>query len=199
MEKDIALKDGYSQISQGEEFTSKAKSNLKLTLIIVPIVLIIVLSIAFFLIKDKEAFIPIAIMASVIILLVLVYVSIKARADRTFEGVLEEKKIKGFKNKRKYNFLKNSVENGNEIPYYYITPVGVFYIRTADGKTRKVDVSSSNYDYYQVGDKVRHIKGFYGLEPYKKSGRDLLPCINCSRFTPVEEDRCQYCKLPLLK
>lgn len=52
--------------------------------------------------------------------------------------------------------------------------------------------------YYAVGDRVRHYRGLpYPEKSYKPE--DTVICAACGRFSYVRHDRCEFCKMPLLK
>lgn len=55
------------------------------------------------------------------------------------------------------------------------------------------------FDYYQVGDRVRHHKGFEYYEKYDKSGDATIMCIACLSFHDINEEICPRCRCPLLK
>jgi hypothetical protein len=55
------------------------------------------------------------------------------------------------------------------------------------------------FDYYQVGDRVRHHKGFEYYEKYDKSGDAIIMCIACMSFHDISEEICPRCRCPLLK
>lgn len=55
------------------------------------------------------------------------------------------------------------------------------------------------YDYYLIGDRVRHHKGFSYYEKYDKSGDARILCPACLSFPPIDRDICPRCKCPLLK
>lgn len=55
------------------------------------------------------------------------------------------------------------------------------------------------YDYYNIGDRVRHHKGFYYYEKYDKSRDTVIMCAACMSFHDINLDICPKCKCPLLK
>lgn len=55
------------------------------------------------------------------------------------------------------------------------------------------------YDYYAVGDRVRHHKGFHYYEKYDKSRDAKIMCAACNSFIDTGKDICPRCKCPLLK
>lgn len=56
------------------------------------------------------------------------------------------------------------------------------------------------FNYYKVGDRVRHIPGAFHFEKYDKTGDDEVICVMCGGLYDMEGDtRCSLCRLPLLK
>lgn len=55
------------------------------------------------------------------------------------------------------------------------------------------------YNYYNIGDKVRHHKGFMYYEKYDKSEDTQIMCAACMSFNDIKADSCARCKRPLLK
>ncbi len=115
--------------------------------------------------------------------------STKQKSDTSWDGVVIDKK----QAKRR----EQQYEDGH-IGYYteYIVK-----IRRDDGKIYKDRSTNTSYvyDYYQVGDRVRHHKGFPGYEKYDKSKDTNNICIACLRLHNIQENTCKTCKCPLLK
>lgn len=77
----------------------------------------------------------------------------------------------------------------------------VMKIRKDSGGTKKHkwrDIPGV-YDYYNVGDRVRHHKGFSYYEKYDKSNDNQIMCAACMSFIDIDKDICPRCKCPLLK
>lgn len=55
------------------------------------------------------------------------------------------------------------------------------------------------YNYYNIGDKVRHHKGFMYYEKYDKSVDSQIVCAACMAFCDISQDYCDRCGRPLLK
>jgi hypothetical protein len=77
----------------------------------------------------------------------------------------------------------------------------ILKIKKASGGTKKHKWRDTPgpYSYYNVGDKVRHHKGFYYYEKYDKSHDSEIMCAACNTFQDIRLDRCQRCNCPLLK
>lgn len=63
-------------------------------------------------------------------------------------------------------------------------------------KTRDNDTL---YNYYSIGDRVRHHAGLKCYEKHDKTGDKFIPCAACATFCDISGDRCFRCKCPLLK
>lgn len=55
------------------------------------------------------------------------------------------------------------------------------------------------YDYYKVGDRVRHHRGLNTFEKFDKSGDTIIFCNACSTLNDIREETCWRCSCPLLK
>ena len=55
------------------------------------------------------------------------------------------------------------------------------------------------FDYFQVGDRVRHHAGLNSYEKYDKSHDSIIFCNACATLCQISDDVCWRCKCPLLK
>lgn len=55
------------------------------------------------------------------------------------------------------------------------------------------------YDYYQVGDRVRHHGGLNSYEKFDKSKDTIIFCNACASLNNIQDDVCFRCHCPLLK
>jgi hypothetical protein len=55
------------------------------------------------------------------------------------------------------------------------------------------------YNYYQIGDEVRHHKGLNTFEKKDKSKDQIIFCAACASLCDIKDDYCHRCKCPLLK
>ena len=105
--------------------------------------------------------------------------------SKTWDGTVEDKKIKR---------RTQDHETGSSYLVYFI------YVRSDSGKKHKVKVTGEAlYDYYKIGDRVRHHAKLKTLEKYDKRGAEHLPCNACGSFNSIANDYCFQCKCPLLK
>ncbi|MEJ5230254.1 MAG: hypothetical protein WHT65_09655 [Pseudothermotoga sp.] len=123
--------------------------------------------------------------------LIAFFQNLKRKKDTTWDGVVLDKK-----DERRVE----NVRSGNRIrqrDYMLYT----LKVMRDDGKTftHKWRDNSSIYDYYQVGERVRHHKGFPYYEKFDKSKDSKILCIACLTFNDIHDDFCKRCKVPLLK
>ena len=113
--------------------------------------------------------------------------SLKRKLDKTWDGKVFDKQIIRVRERRK---------NGK------LTEREVFSIQIEkdNGKIKTEKWRDpALFNYYDVGDMVRHHKGFAYYEKYDKSGDEEILCIACNSFNDINGDFCFRCKRPLLK
>lgn len=117
--------------------------------------------------------------------------TISRMSDSTYDAVLVDKKIE--KKKRR-------TKSGDD---YYIEKYTLYTLtfKTDKGKikTISVDDDDTQYNYYKIGDKVRHHKGLNSFEKYDKSGDSIIFCNACASLNDINDDKCYRCSCPLLK
>jgi len=107
----------------------------------------------------------------------------------TWDGTISDKKIENKRRRSKYdeswlNYLKYTVD-----------------VRDDHGKIHSTSAEDDDtkYNYYQVGDRVRHHKGLNTYEKEDKSGDTIIFCNACASINDINEDKCVRCNCPLLK
>jgi hypothetical protein len=117
------------------------------------------------------------------------YQQIKIKLDTTWDGTIVNKE-----SSRKTSYNRN-------MKRYTSYTEHVLLVKRTDGKVIRdvVAKSSAVYDYYNIGDRVRHHKGFYAYEKYDKSGDYNILCIACLTINEIKNDWCSNCKCALLK
>ena len=55
------------------------------------------------------------------------------------------------------------------------------------------------YNYFAIGDRVRHHAGLNSYEKYDKTGDAFIPCNACGTLCDMSDEICFRCKCPLLK
>jgi len=110
--------------------------------------------------------------------------------DSTWDGVVVDKQI--YDRRR---FDNNSDSYTTYTDYEYAVR------RDDNGKvyTHSTENDATVYNYYKIGDKVRHHKGLGLYEKYDKSKDTFLFCTACSSINEITDEYCFRCKCPLLK
>lgn len=122
-------------------------------------------------------------------ILIAFFQALKRNRDETWDGVVIDKQT----------YKKSEYDKTNEIHRSYIEYV--FVVERDNGKKYKYKSKDQPglYNYYNIGDKVRHHKGFLFYEKYDKSNDKQIMCAACLCFNDIENDSCARCKRPLLK
>lgn len=112
--------------------------------------------------------------------------------SKTWDGTVEDKKIQK-KTERQYHG-NNDYSIVDYLEYSVI-------IRSDHGKKHVIKAKNDDtlYNYYRVGDRVRHHAGLRSYEKYDKSGDKFIPCNACASLNDIHDDYCFRCKCPLLK
>lgn len=109
-----------------------------------------------------------------------------------WDGTVIDKTVERKRRKR------NSGNNDYYIEKYTEYTV---HLRSDSGKKYVICVENDDtlYNYYQIGDRVRHHKGLNTFEKYDKSGDSIIFCNACSSLNDINDDYCFRCRCPLLK
>ncbi len=110
----------------------------------------------------------------------------RAKKDKTWDGVIVDKKVK----QPSYSERQRG---------YYQTQYWL-HIRLDNGKNKIIPSTEELFNYYQIGEHVRHHAGTsHILEKYDKSYDTIIYCITCTSKNDINNDTCYRCKCPLLK
>ncbi|NLY37670.1 MAG: zinc ribbon domain-containing protein [Firmicutes bacterium] len=114
------------------------------------------------------------------------------KRSKTWDDTVEDKKIK--KKTKRHDYGDGNVQYEDYLEYSVI-------IRSDQGKRHTIKSQNSDtlYNYYQIGDRVRHHAGLNSYEKYDKTGDKFIPCNACGTLCDISEDTCFRCKCPLLK
>jgi len=113
------------------------------------------------------------------------------KRSRTWDGVVVDKKVK-----------KKQRRQGSENDYYYVDYLEyAVIIQERDGKKHRLTAEDDDtvYNYYQLGDRVRHHARLNSYEKYDKSEDSIIFCNACATLCDINDDYCHRCKCPLLK
>lgn len=117
--------------------------------------------------------------------------NLKRKRSKTWDGIVIDKTAK---KKRK------NVGNGEDS--YVKRYIDYTVVIQAENKKKyKIKVADNPlyYNYYKIGDKVRHHAGLNTYEKYDKRSDDIIFCNACSRKCDIQEEECPKCHCPLLK
>ena len=125
-------------------------------------------------------------------LLIALFQILGRKRSTTWDGTVEDKKIK--KKTARHDYGDDNVQYEDYLEYAVI-------IRSDRGKryTIKSRNSDTLYNYYRIGDRVRHHAGINSYEKYDKTGDKFIPCNACGTLCDINDDLCFRCKCPLLK
>lgn len=125
-------------------------------------------------------------------LLIALYTIIARKRSNTWDGVVVNKTIKQ-KSRR-----HDTGNNDSTINYY--TEYAII-VRDERNKTHRITAEDDRtvFDYFQVGDRVRHHAGLNSYEKYDKSRDSIIFCNACATLCQINDDVCFRCKCPLLK
>ena len=116
------------------------------------------------------------------------------RHGKSWEGVVENKRIEKHSKKVKNNDGTTSVKQFDE---YVLT------VRLSDGKIKeKTDLDDDRYyGYFNIGDRIRNhqSRNVKYLEKYDKSQDEIVYCAACAYLNDIRGNYCQACGCPLLK
>ncbi|CQR74101.1 hypothetical protein SOV_22200 [Sporomusa ovata DSM 2662] len=106
------------------------------------------------------------------------------KKSRTWDGTVVNKEI---------NYGRD--KNGRDYTEYVVV--------VEDERGKKycsiVKDDDTRYNYFQIGDRLRHHAGLNSYEKYDKSQDSVIFCNACGDIWDIEEDVCPRCKCPLLK
>ncbi len=122
-----------------------------------------------------------------LIIVIAFFQKLRTKNDKTWNGVIIDKQVK----QPSYSERRQG---------YYQTKYTV-HIRLENGKTKTMQYTEDLFNYYQIGDHVRHHAGTAShiLEKYDKSNDTVIYCIACTSKNDIKNDLCHRCKSPLLK
>ena len=129
-----------------------------------------------------------------IFLLIALYTLIARKRSKTWDGVVVDKTV------RKKNRRQSTGSDDNDYYIHYYTEYAVI-VRDERGKTHRMTAEDDMtvFDYFQVGDRVRHHAGLNSYEKYDKSRDNIIFCNACATLCQINDDVCFRCKCPLLK
>lgn len=111
--------------------------------------------------------------------------------SKTWDGTVTDKTV-----------TKKRRQVGDDDDSYWEDYLEYAVIVTADsGKVHRLTAENDDtrYNYYRIGDRVRHHAGLNSYEKYDKRGDTIIFCAACSSLNDIRDDVCFRCKCPPLK
>ena len=120
--------------------------------------------------------------------IIAVFQIISRKTSKDWDGSVIDKKIEKKTRKNKLGEIEDFV-------------LFTIIIRSYNGKIHEIcdENDDTVYNYYKIGDKVRHHRGLNALEKFDKSKDTIIFCNACASLNDIEDDYCHRCKCPLLK
>lgn len=112
--------------------------------------------------------------------------------SKTWDGVVVDKKIEQKKRKR----------NTSDDDYYWENyDLYTVVVRSESGKMQRITAENDPtvFNYFEIGDKVRHHGRLNTYEKYDKSRDSIIFCNACGTKHDINADYCYRCQCPLLK
>ncbi|MCF8020128.1 MAG: zinc ribbon domain-containing protein [Vallitaleaceae bacterium] len=125
-------------------------------------------------------------------LLIAIFQVVGKKKSKTWDGTVINKTVK----------KKQRRQNSGENDYYWVTYVEYdISIRDDRGKTHHIMSTddATLYNYYTIGDRIRHHGGLNTYEKYDKSRDTIIFCNACASLNDIKNDTCFRCGCPLLK
>jgi len=122
-------------------------------------------------------------------LLIAIFQIVGRNRGTTWDGTIIDKKTENKRRRSKYD------ESWINYTKYTVS------VRADNGNTHTTSAEDDDtkYNYYRVGDRVRHHKGLNTYEKEDKSGDTIIFCNACASLNDIKEDFCFRCNCPLLK
>ena len=125
-------------------------------------------------------------------LLIALYTIVGRKRSKTWDGTVINKTVQ--KKKRQEHYSDNDYRWVEYLEYAVV-------IKSDNGKEHKITVNNDDtvYNYYRIGDRIRHHGGLKSYEKYDKSGDSIIFCNACATLCDINDDTCFRCGCPLLK
>ncbi len=125
-------------------------------------------------------------------LLIALFTVIGRKRSRTWDGSVIDKTVK------KKSRRRSTGDDDSYVEYYTEYVVA---IREDGGKVHRLvqEDDDTVFNYYHIGDRVRHHAGLKSYEKYDKSQDSIIFCNACGSLCDIKDDVCFRCKCPLLK
>lgn len=127
-------------------------------------------------------------------LTIALFTTLSKKRSKTWDGVVADKTIKNKRRKQSTGPDKNDFYWSDYVEYKVI-------IKEDGGKKHELTAEDDDtrYNYFQVGDKVRHHGKLNTYEKYDKTRDTVSFCNACASLNDIHDEACFRCKCPLLK
>lgn len=124
-------------------------------------------------------------------ILIAIFQIICRKRSKTWDGVVVDKKVE--RKRRRQN-------TGDDDYYWEEYTLYSVIIRSQNNKLHSIRVENNDsvYNYYKVGDRVRHHGGLNSYEKFDKSQDTKIFCNACATINDINASHCRRCKCPLL-
>ncbi|MBU1342969.1 MAG: hypothetical protein KKE44_07700 [Proteobacteria bacterium] len=110
----------------------------------------------------------------------------------TWEGTVCDKRVE--KKQRRRNVSDQD---------YHMREYLLYKVVIQSDHRRKYEITAENddtlYNYYQIGERVRHHGSLNSYEKYDKSKDAIIFCNACATLNEIIDEACHRCNCPLLK
>jgi len=124
--------------------------------------------------------------------LIAIFQVLGKKRSKTWDGTVINKTVK----------KKQRRENSGDDNSYWVTYMQYdVIIRDDRGKTHHIMATddATLYNYYNIGERIRHHGGLNTYEKYDKSQDLIIFCNACASLNDIKNDQCFRCGCPLLK
>lgn len=194
-QKNIGI--GYSQKINDPAFAKYLKNTSRWSLYF-SMILAVVAIVGFFIYGEtstdmdnpQATFIGLGI--SAMFIFIAIFQNTRRKGSKTWDGKVIDKKIKNKKRER---------HTDNDDYYWENYTEYTVFIKSESGKVHTIRVENDDtiYNYYKIGDSVRHHGELNTYEKYDKSRDSIIFCNACSSLCDINDNYCYRCKCPLLK
>ena len=143
---------------------------------------------------DNPEAMTIGFVVGAMFLLIALFQIADRKRSKTWDGVVVNKTIK-----KKHRHKSTNVGNNDGCLRYYTDYEVSIMQNNGNMHTITTEDDRTVYDYYKIGDKVRHHAKLNSYEKHDKSGDSIIFCNACGTLCEITDDICFRCKCPLLK
>lgn len=117
--------------------------------------------------------------------------SIGRKRSTTWDGQVVDKQTQKKRRRR---------QSGDDY-YWESYRLYTVFIRRDSGKMETINIENDDtiFNYYKIGDRVRHHGQLNSFEKYDKSKDSIIFCNACASLNDINNDTCFRCHCPLLK